>query len=82
MVPQPSGFCAPYNGKVCRKYLARLDWVWYNLTDDENAAAGWLSEQIVQNLWEEMNEKLKEPCRSNAEVSVCMQSLFKFSVLL
>lgn len=45
-----------------------MDWVWYNLTNDESAAAGWLSEQIVHNLWEEMNIKLKEPCRSNAEV--------------
>ncbi|KAE8743856.1 Tyrosine-kinase receptor Ror2 [Frankliniella occidentalis] len=70
-VPQPSGFCAPYNGKVCRKYLANSDWVWYNVSDNESPGSGWLSEKIVQNLWEEMDSKLKEPCRSNAEQLLC-----------
>ncbi|KAK3924963.1 Tyrosine-protein kinase transmembrane receptor Ror2, partial [Frankliniella fusca] len=79
-VPQPSGFCAPYHGNVCRKYLAHPDWVWYNVTDNENPGSGWLSEKIVQNLWEEMDLKLKEPCRSNAKQLLCTFAFPKCTV--
>ena len=60
------GYCAPYNGQVCRQYLVGRGLVWFNVSQDNSG--GWLNEQITQNLWEEVIVKLKEPCRSSAEV--------------
>ncbi|KAJ9581646.1 hypothetical protein L9F63_023163, partial [Diploptera punctata] len=61
----PPGYCAPYNGKVCRNYLNGTGLVWFNISHDN--AGGWLNEQITAGLWEEMVLGLKEPCRSAAE---------------
>jgi hypothetical protein len=66
------GYCAPYNGQVCRSYLKGRGLVWFNVSQDNSG--GWLNEQITQNLWTELVEKLTEPCRSAAEVS------FEFSI--
>ncbi len=60
------GYCAPYNGQVCRSYLRGRGLVWFNVSQDNSG--GWLNEQITQNLWEEVIEKLSEPCKSAAEV--------------
>ena len=63
------GYCAPYNGQVCRKYLQGRGLVWFNISQDNSG--GWLNEQITQNLWDEVVKKLKEPCRSAAEALLC-----------
>ena len=60
------GYCAPYNGQVCRNYLKGRGLVWFNVSQDNSG--GWLNEQIAQKLWSEIIEKLEEPCRSAAEV--------------
>jgi muscle, skeletal, receptor tyrosine kinase len=65
-LPPPRGYCAPYNGKVCKNYLNGSGLVWFNISHDNSG--GWLNEQITAGLWEEMIENLKEPCRSAAEV--------------
>ena len=62
------GYCAPYNGQVCRHYLVGRGLVWFNISQDNSG--GWLNEQITQNLWNDLIVKLKEPCRSSAEVSL------------
>ena len=64
--PASKGYCAPYNGQVCRHYLVGRGLVWFNISQDNSG--GWLNEQITQNLWEELIVKLREPCRSSAEV--------------
>ena len=61
------GYCAPYNGQVCRNYLKGRGLVWFNVSQDNSG--GWLNEQITQKLWSEIIEKLEEPCRSAAEVT-------------
>eukprot|EP00093_Oithona_nana_P009614 09614.XXX_342720_345642_1 [CDS] Oithona nana genome sequencing. len=63
------GYCAPYNGQVCRKYLQGRGLVWFNISQDNSG--GWLNEQITQNLWDELVKNLKEPCRSAAEALLC-----------
>lgn len=65
----PPGYCAPYNGKVCRNYLNGTGLVWFNISYDN--AGGWLNEQITAGLWDEMVLGLKEPCRSAAEKLLC-----------
>ena len=61
------GYCAPYNGQVCKKYLQGRGLVWFNISQDNSG--GWLNEQITQSLWNELVTKLHEPCRSAAEVN-------------
>ena len=63
------GYCAPYNGQVCKKYLQGRGLVWFNISKDNSG--GWVNEQITQSLWNELIVKLHEPCRSAAEVSFC-----------
>ena len=65
---QSKGYCAPYNGQVCKKYLQGRGLVWFNISKDNSG--GWVNEQITQSLWNELIEKLHEPCRSAAEVSL------------
>ncbi|KAF7996669.1 hypothetical protein HCN44_002315 [Aphidius gifuensis] len=62
------GYCAPYNGNICKKYLTGF--VWFNDTKDNRG--GWLNEQTTINLWDELISTLKEPCRSAAEKMLCM----------
>ena len=61
------GYCAPYNGQVCKKYLQGRGLVWFAISKDNSG--GWMNEQITQSLWDELIVKLYEPCRSAAEVS-------------
>ena len=61
------GYCAPYNGQVCKKYLQGRGLVWFAISKDNSG--GWMNEQITQSLWDELIVKLHEPCRSAAEVS-------------
>ena len=68
-VPKAKGYCAPYNGQVCRKYLQGRGLVWFNISQDNSG--GWLNEQITQNLWDELISKLKPPCRDAAEALLC-----------
>nr|CAD7398334.1 unnamed protein product [Timema cristinae] len=68
LVP-PVGYCAPYNGKVCKHFLNGTGSVWFNISHEY--AGGWLNEQITAGLWDEMITSLKEPCRSAAEKLLC-----------
>jgi hypothetical protein len=38
------GYCAPYNGQVCRQYLVGRGLVWFNVSQDNSG--GWLNEQV------------------------------------
>ena len=40
--------------------------MWFN--DSNDNPGGWLNERITTNLWEELIQRLVEPCRSAAEV--------------
>ncbi|XP_043466704.1 tyrosine-protein kinase transmembrane receptor Ror2 [Leptopilina heterotoma] len=64
------GYCAPYSGKVCKKYLTGIGKVWFNDTRDN--PGGLLNEQTAMNLWEELIVNLNEPCRSAAEKMLCL----------
>lgn len=69
------GFCAPYNGKVCRSFM-RSGQVWFSRVDPN---FGWENEKITAGLWEEMIAGLSGHCRAAAEVcdsiDLCVQSL-------
>lgn len=58
------GYCAPYNGKVCKSFISSSQ-VWYSRQDGSN---GWVNEQIATGLWEEMILGLHGLCRTAAEV--------------
>lgn len=60
----PNGFCAPYNGKICKGH--KIGQYWFNAT--EGNAGGLINEQIATMLWDEIILGLEEPCRSAAEV--------------
>lgn len=68
-VPKSKGYCAPYNGQVCRKYLQGRGLVWFNISQDNSG--GWLNEEITQNLKDELISKLKPPCQDAAEALLC-----------
>ena len=39
------GYCAPYNGAVCRNYIVGRGLVWFNISQDN--AGGWRNEEIT-----------------------------------
>lgn len=58
------GYCGPYLGDVCKKYIDTTNrFVWYNITTGKIE-----NENITKGLWQEMIVGLREPCRSSAEV--------------
>ncbi|CAG2171623.1 unnamed protein product, partial [Oppiella nova] len=69
--PMPSGYCAPYSGTVCRRYIPNNSLVYFNLTTDDFGVHIPLNEMIAQNLWTELISSLQEPCRSAAETLFC-----------
>uniref|UniRef100_A0A1B0G058 receptor protein-tyrosine kinase n=1 Tax=Glossina morsitans morsitans TaxID=37546 RepID=A0A1B0G058_GLOMM len=60
------GYCAPYNGKICKNYIDGQ--VWYSRDDP---AGGWKNEQISTLLWEEVIADLNGLCRQAAEKMLC-----------
>lgn len=68
-VRRPLGYCAPYNGRVCREHLSGAGLVWYNITAADKG--GWLNEHITRELWGEMINNFREPCRTAAEKILC-----------
>ncbi|CAH0553754.1 unnamed protein product [Brassicogethes aeneus] len=60
------GFCGPYHGKVCKKYVDNTKIVFYNNT------GGYENEQIAINLWQELITGYEEPCKSAAEKLLCV----------
>lgn len=67
----PTGYCAPYMGKVCREHVPKNSLVFYNLTDSDDFASANVNEQIVTGLWRELIVSLQEPCREAAEKLLC-----------
>ncbi|XP_034933566.1 tyrosine-protein kinase transmembrane receptor Ror2 [Chelonus insularis] len=67
---ESQGYCAIYNGKICKKYLNGVGKVWFNNSQDNPGS--WLNEKITSDLWEELISTLKEPCRSAAEKMLCV----------
>ena len=63
------GYCAPYNGAVCRNFILGRGLVWFNISQDN--AGGWRNEEITAAIKEELVNKLAEPCRSAAEAMLC-----------
>lgn len=55
------GYCAPYTGHVCRKYLNGSSLVYYNFTSESPPVP--INEQITMELWSELISSLLEPCR-------------------
>ena len=58
---RPRGYCAPYNGAVCRNYIRGRGLVWFNISQDN--AGGWRNEEITMAVQEELIGRLEEPCR-------------------
>ncbi|CAG0892811.1 unnamed protein product [Cyprideis torosa] len=70
LIPPPViGYCAPYNGDICRRILNSTGLVWYNASVE--SGEGLLNEQVATNVWVELISALQEPCRSAAEVMLC-----------
>ncbi|EDW59974.2 tyrosine-protein kinase transmembrane receptor Ror2 [Drosophila virilis] len=63
---EEKGYCAPYNGKVCKQFISGP--VWYSL---EDPTGGWHNEQITTALWEELIVDLTGLCREAAEKMLC-----------
>lgn len=62
-----SGYCAPYNGKVCKSNVVSTQ-VWYT---NKDSTGGWKNEQITEGLWRELILGLDGLCRSPAEKLLC-----------
>lgn len=59
------GYCAPYNGKVCKSFINSAQ-VWYSSSSD--SSGGWENEKITTNLWNDLISELTGLCRIAAEV--------------
>lgn len=57
------GYCAPYNGKVCKQFISSSQ-VWYSKLLD----SGWENEKITGKLWKELIDQLSGLCKIAAEV--------------
>lgn len=57
------GYCAPYNGKVCKQFISSSQ-VWYSKLLD----SGWENEKITRKLWKELIAQLSGLCKVAAEV--------------
>jgi hypothetical protein len=62
-----AGYCGRYTGNICRGQLSNPASVWYNISSNDQTG-GWLNEQLVHGLWEEVVNTLREPCKSAAKV--------------
>jgi len=60
---EEKGYCAPYNGKICKQFISGP--VWYSL---EDPSGGWRNEQVTTALWDELIVDLTGLCREAAEV--------------
>ena len=66
---QMRGYCAPYNGAVCRNYIRGRGLVWFNISQDN--AGGWRNEEITTAIKTELIDTLQSPCRDAAEALLC-----------
>lgn len=62
------GYCAQYNGKICRKYLNASILIWFNNTLENEGSEQ--SEIITTGLWDEMLPSFSKTCRPAAEVVI------------
>lgn len=62
---EEEGYCAPYNGKVCKSFVNSRQ-VWYSR---EDGTGGWENEKITAALFREFINDLPDYCRPAAEVS-------------
>lgn len=60
------GYCAPYNGRVCKSFITSRRQVFYSRSDQLDY--GWENEKIASGLWDELIAGLHGMCRSPAEV--------------
>lgn len=60
------GYCAPYNGRVCKSFITSRRQVFYSRSDQLDY--GWENEKITSGLWDELIAGLHGMCRSPAEV--------------
>jgi hypothetical protein len=63
-----AGYCGRYTGNICRGQLSNPASVWYNISSNDQTG-GWLNEQLVHGLWDEVVNTLREPCKSAAKVT-------------
>ena len=76
-----NGYCAPYKGSVCKRFLKKPILVYYNHTETEDEELEIesdkfnfpqpLNEKITGNLWGELISPLLEPCKSAASALLC-----------
>lgn len=64
-----AGYCGRYTGHICRGQLSNPMSVWYNISSDDQSG-GWLNEQLVTGLWNEVVRTLRQPCQSAAKVNL------------
>lgn len=62
------GYCAQYNGKICKKYINASILIWFNDTL-ENAGSE-KNEIITTGLFDEMLPSFSKICRPAAEVII------------
>lgn len=76
-----AGYCGRYTGHICRGQLSNPMSVWYNISSNDQTG-GWLNEQLVHGLWEEVVRTLREPCQSAAKVKLKFSAPFCSFLLL
>ena len=63
---EEEGYCAPYNGKVCKSFINSRQ-VWYSR---EDGTRGWENEKITAALFRDLINDLSDYCRPAAEVRI------------
>jgi len=60
------GYCAPYNGKICKSYITSGQ-VWYS----QSGSGGWENEKITTGLFNELIKEVVSFCENAASRMLC-----------
>lgn len=68
------GYCAPYNGKICKSFIKSTQ-VFYS------GSGGWENEKIATGLFNELIEDLDELCQKPASKLLCAYAFPKCKII-
>lgn len=68
------GYCAPYNGKICKSYIKSTQ-VFYS------GSGGWENEKVTTGLFAELIEDLDDLCQKPASKLLCSYAFPKCKII-
>lgn len=73
-LPEEAGYCAPYNGKICKSFIKSTQ-VFYS------GNGGWENERVANGLFSELIEDLDDICQKPASKLLCAYAFPRCKVI-